>query len=130
MSTKKCPCGRNETYTNCCKKAHDNINSVKTAEDLMRSRYSAFVLANIDYLTLSWSLKTCDTSAKAKKELKNWTKSVTWVKLDVLSVTKGTEQDTTGNVHFKAFFYENGNLECIEENSFFEKQNKHWVYVN
>ena len=119
MSIKNCPCGRNKVYSDCCKQAHKNILSVKTAEDLMRSRYSAFVLANIDYLMSSWSSKTCDSSAKAKKELKNWTKSVTWVKLDVMNSNNGLENDTTGTVEFKAFYYENGSLECIQENSFF-----------
>ena len=130
MSIKNCPCGRNKTYVDCCKKAHNNIESVKTAEDLMRSRYSAFVLANIDYLMLSWSSKTCNTSAKAKKELKEWTTSVTWVKLNVINSNDGQEHHNTGTVEFKAFFYENGHLECIQENSFFERQNKHWVYVD
>ena len=45
-----CPCGRNKTYENCCGKIHQNINKAKTAEDLMRSRYSAFTFANISYL--------------------------------------------------------------------------------
>ena len=96
----------------------------------MRSRYSAFTLANVDYLNLSWSSKTRDNSAKAKKELKNWAKSVTWVKLEVINSNKGLENDTTGTVEFKAFFYENGKLDCIQENSFFEKEHNHWVYVD
>jgi len=130
MSTKNCPCGRNKTYSDCCNKAHKDISTVKTAEDLMRSRYSAFVLANVDYLILSWSSKTRDNSTKAKKELKNWAKSVTWVKLEVINSNKGLENDTTGTVEFKAFFYENGKLDCIQENSFFEKEHNHWVYVD
>ena len=125
MSIENCPCGRNVTYNNCCKKAHKDISSVKTAENLMRSRYSAFVLGNVDYLMLSWSSKTRDTSAKAKKELKNWTKSVTWIKLEVLNSDNGLDNHTTGTVAFKAFFYENGKLECIQENSFFEKEHNH-----
>lgn len=130
MSIKKCPCGRNKTYNNCCEKAHKNILSVKTAEDLMRSRYSAYVLANVDYLILSWASKTCDRSVKTKKELKEWTESVTWVKLDILNSNNGQEKNINGTVEFKAFFYENGHLECIHENSFFERENKHWVYVD
>ena len=130
MATHNCPCGRNNSYAHCCKKAHDNIFSVKTAETLMRSRYTAFTLANVDYLLKSWSKNTVDTSAKAQKELKTWTQSVTWVKLEVIKASLGKENDTTGTVEFKAFFYENGQLQCIHENSFFEKENGHWVYVS
>lgn len=124
-----CPCGNNNSYKNCCKKSHDNILSVKTAEELMRSRYTAFTMGNIDYLQQSWSKETVDTSAKAKEDLKQWTKSVNWVKLEVINHSLGKENDTNGTVKFKAFYYENGELECIHENSFFKRENEHWVYV-
>lgn len=95
----------------------------------MRSRYTAFTMAKVDYLLKSWSKNTVDTSAKATKELKLWAHAVTWVKLEVLKSTLGKVNDTNGTVEFKAFFYENGKLDYIHENSFFEKENKHWVYV-
>lgn len=117
----KCPCNPNKLYTNCCEKAHNNIHSVKTAEALMRSRYSAFVLANIDYLQKSHHFST-QPSTKEKKEILNWTNSVDWIKLEVLNSTKDT-------VEFKAYFMENGHLDVIHENSFFTKENEHWVYV-
>ena len=129
MNTHNCPCGRNKPYENCCKKVHEDIALAETAEDLMRSRYTAFTQVNLDYLLLSWSSKTVDTSVKAKKELKLWAKSVIWVKLEVINSTSGKKSDITGTVEFKAFYYEKGKLECIHENSFFEKENGAWTYV-
>jgi len=129
MSNSKCPCGSHKSYIDCCKVIHSNINKVITAEDLMRSRYSAFVKANIEYLLQSWSSKTRDNSKHFKKELLDWTTAVNWLKLEVISTTKGQLTDNTGTVSFKAFYFENGQLECITENSFFEKENGHWVYV-
>lgn len=117
-----CPCNPNKTYKNCCQKAHININSVTNPETLMRSRYSAFVLANINYLQQSHHSKTRPTKQE-KKEILAWTKTVEWIKLDVLNTTENS-------VEFKAFFYENGELNVIHENSFFEKENNHWVYKN
>jgi len=116
----KCPCNPSKLYINCCKKAHQNIHSVTTPEILMRSRYSAFVMANIDYLQKSHHSSTRPSNFE-KKEILTWTKSVEWIKLDVLEVTENT-------VEFKAFFYENNSLNVIHENSFFEKENNHWVY--
>lgn len=116
----KCPCNSTKLYIDCCKKAHENIHSVTTAEILMRSRYSAFVLANIDYLQKSHYSLTRPSETE-KQEILAWTKSVEWVKLNVLNTTENT-------VEFKAFFYENGSLNVIHENSFFVKENKHWVY--
>lgn len=124
-----CPCGTRKKYQSCCQIAHNNIQNASTAESLMRSRYSAFVKADIDYLLKSWSFKTRNNSKKFKKDLLEWTISVEWIKLDIINIIKGSKSDTTGNVSFKAFYYENGKLECITENSFFEKENGHWVYV-
>jgi len=66
----QCPCNPNKKYSDCCKKAHQNINSVTSAEVLMRSRYSAFVLANIEYLQKSHH-SLPDPLNKKKGKLKN-----------------------------------------------------------
>ncbi|WP_299060427.1 YchJ family metal-binding protein [uncultured Polaribacter sp.] len=116
----KCPCNPSKLYKDCCRKAHQNIHSVTTPEQLMRSRYSAFVLGNIDYLQKSHH-NTKRPSVLEKKELLAWTTSVKWVKLEILNTTENT-------VEFKAYFYENGFLNVIHENSLFVKENSHWVY--
>lgn len=116
----KCPCNPSKLYENCCKKAHQDIESVTSPEILMRSRYSAFVLANIDYLQKSHHSNTRPTKLE-KREILSWTKSVEWIKLDILQKTKNT-------VEFKAYFEENGILNYIHENSLFVKENGHWVY--
>ena len=118
----KCPCTPTKLYADCCEKAHKNIHSVAEAEDLMRSRYSAFVLANVNYLQQSHH-STTRPSKTEKRELLTWTNSVEWVKLEVLNSTENT-------VEFKAYFIENGSLNVIHENSFFVKENNHWVYKN
>ena len=125
----KCPCNPSKNYTDCCKKAHDSILSITTAEKLMRSRYSAFVLADIEYLQKSHASKT-RPSKREKNETLAWTKSVKWLKLEVINMTKGSAADTTGTVEFKAFFLENGIINTIHENSNFCKENNHWVYLN
>lgn len=116
----KCPCNPSKLYIDCCKKAHQNILSVTTPEELMRSRYSAFVMANINYLQESHHSSTRPSETE-KEEILTWTKSVEWVKLTVLKSTENT-------VEFKAFFYENNSLNTIHEKSSFVKENNHWVY--
>lgn len=123
----KCPCNPNIDYKLCCERIHKDIHIARTSEQLMRSRYSAFVLANIDYLQKSHHSKT-RPSNREKKEILAWAKSVTWVKLDLLNSTQGNTTDSTGTVEFKAFFIENGNMEVIHENSKFLRENNHWVY--
>ena len=118
----QCPCNPNKLYADCCKKAHKNITSVSSAEELMRSRYAAFVLADVEYLQISHHSST-RSSTKEKNETLDWTKSVDWIKLDIINSTKNT-------VEFKAFFMEKGKLEIIHENSFFCLENGHLVYKN
>jgi SEC-C motif domain protein len=115
-----CPCNPSNLYENCCKRAYEEINSITSPEVLMRSRYSAFVMANVDYLQKSHH-SSSRPSKLEKREILTWTKSVEWIKLEVLNNTKNT-------VEFKAYFRENGSLNFIHENSLFVKENGHWVY--
>jgi len=124
----QCPCNIDKEYSKCCQKAHQNIYSVSSAEVLMRSRYSAFVFANMEYLQKSHHSKT-RPSKKENRDIKKWTKSVKWLKLEVLNTIYGTLNDATGTVEFKAYFMENSAINCIHENSKFTIENNHWVYV-
>lgn len=112
---------KRKLYSECCQKAHKDINSVKTAEVLMRSRYSAFVLANIDYLQKSHHSST-RPNKREKKDILNWTKSVNWLKLEVINSTEDT-------VEFKAYFIESGKIDVIHKNSLFVKENNYWTYL-
>lgn len=123
-----CPCGRKRPYSECCKIIHNDITKAITAEDLMRSRYSAFTLGKGNYLFQSHDSKTRVKSNK--KVIENWAKSVQWMSLEVMNTTKGTSSDEEGTVEFKAFFIEAGKLDAIHENSRFRKENGHWVYVD
>lgn len=129
MKNSNCPCGRYHNYGDCCGAIHNDMKNALTAEDLMRSRYSAFTMANGDYLQKSHHTQTQPT-AKEAKEIETWAKSVNWIKLDVLNTTKGSENDSSGTVEFKAYFYEEGKVSIIHENSFFEKENGFWKYKN
>lgn len=122
-----CPCGIEKTYEMCCYRGHTSIDVIETAEELMRSRYSAFVMADIDYLMKSHHSTTCPIDEK--DEILKWTKSVEWLRLEVLNSTKGVKDDIEGAVEFKAYFKENGIVSVIHENSKFLKEHNHWVYL-
>lgn len=122
-----CYCGNTILYSECCGKIHHNIHQALTAEQLMRSRYSAFVLANGDYLMQSHHSST--RPIKEKKEIVKWAKSVQWIKLEVLETSKGKPDDTDGIVTFNAYFYEKGKVDIIHEKSAFLKENNHWTYL-
>jgi SEC-C motif-containing protein len=128
MKSPNCPCGNDLPYSDCCAKAHENHRSVKTAEALMRSRYSAFALGNGNYLQQSHAISTRPSIAEGN-EIESWAKSVSWVKLEVLNTAMGTHSDLEGTVEFVAYFLESGTMNTIKENSYFEKKNGAWYYV-
>lgn len=123
----KCYCGHNKTYKECCEIFHLNNGKTKTAQQLMRSRYSAFVKANGNYLMQTHHASTRPNSEK--KEIVKWAKSVKWIKLEVLETTNGLEKDNECTVTFNAYFYENGKVEVIHEKSAFIKENNNWYYL-
>ncbi|NLR91764.1 YchJ family protein [Flammeovirga agarivorans] len=127
-SDQTCPCGSKKTYKECCGIAHGNIMDVKTAEQLMRSRYTAFTLANGEYLNLSHHSKTRPQTRSERRDIIRWAKSVKWIGLEVIQSIKGKEEDIEGIVEFKAHFTERGRPNMIHEKSTFIKENGHWVY--
>jgi len=123
-----CPCGRNnKLYKDCCFLAHSDIHNALTAEDLMRSRYSAFVLCNGDYLLQSHSKQFRDASTIHNTI--SWSKSLVWNRLEIISSENGLEYDYIGTVEFKAYYQENNILKCIHEKSSFIREDSHWVYL-
>lgn len=122
-----CPCGNSKSYLDCCAIAHKNIAAVNTAEQLMRSRYTAFTMANGDYLMESHHSTT--RPLKEKKAIETWAKSVSWIRLEILQTSLGNENDTKGIVSFNAYYFENGKVNVIHEKSAFVKENGYWVYL-
>lgn len=92
----------------------------------MRSRYSAFVLGDINYLMSSHHSAT--RPIKERNDMLRWTKSVSWMGLQIVTKKAGATTDTEGWVEFKAMYSQDGILECIHENSYFEKQKDIWYY--
>ena len=121
-----CPCGTGKKYIDCCAKPHQNRINARTAEELMRSRYTAFVLANDDYLMDSHHSAT--RQLHKKQERIDWAKSVKWIKLEILSTSLGAENDTEGTVEFKAHFKEGSQRKILHENSTFVREFGQWVY--
>ena len=121
-----CPCKSQQLYAECCEPIILGRSKALTAEALMRSRYSAFVSADINYLMSSHHSST--RPLKDKKSILAWTQSVTWLGLLITHKRAGVADDREGWVSFKASYVEKGHLECIQENSYFVKEGGLWYY--
>ena len=123
-----CHCGRKIAYQDCCGAIHSGKRIAETAEDLMRSRYSAFVEADIDYILATYAGET--RPVNERKEILEWAESVEWIGLEILNTRDGLKNQSEGFVEFKAHFKEEGRKNVLHEKSFFRKENEKWLYVS
>lgn len=112
-----CPCGSGNPYRHCCEPLHHG-EAAQSAEALMRSRYSAFVLLLNDYLLNSWHPLTRPNHI----ELDNQTQ---WKRLEIIESNNNSKE---GLVHFKAYYQEQDQWLLLEETSKFLFENNHWFY--
>jgi len=94
----------------------------------MRSRYTAYVLKDVDYL-VETTLPASRTPNLATS-IQQWMKQVDWQRLHVLSTEAGTRSDTEGVVEFVAEFVGLNGAERHHERSLFQKVRGIWYYVD
>ena len=94
-----CPCGSEKTYEACCEPVIRGAKA-KTAEAVMRSRYTAYVKGEIDHIFATYDPKVA--ADVDRKETERWSKESTWLGLTIVSTEGGGEGDDDGTVEFKA----------------------------
>ena len=101
----QCLCGSRRSFANCCEPYLKGINGesklAPTAEALMRSRYTAFVLGDIDYLMATHHP---DYRTDDRASIQQTIRTTQWVNLIVLGTQKGQRKDKTGSVEFVAAY--------------------------
>ena len=123
-----CYCGRGNTFEFCCLPIISGLSEAKTAEDLMRSRYSAYATIAVDYLIQS--THSSQRKNYSPQEIETWARSCTWQKLEIISTKNGSIGDTKGIVEFRASFSdENGKKQVHHERSDFVKENGKWYFL-
>ena len=123
----RCPCGRG-IYRSCCEPLHRGEKRAETAEQLMRSRYSAFVLAEVEYLLATHPEPDRDETVR-RNELMRSCRQTRWQGLKIRDVQGGGCDDMEGTVMFEAR-YRGG---VLKETSLFQRRNGSpegdWLYV-
>lgn len=102
------------------------LNEIKTAEELMRARYHAYETCDMEFIKESHDPDNTDGIDWA--ECEKWARESQWLGLEILSTTKGGENDDDGIVEFKATYIENGKTIVHHERSYFVKKNGVWFY--
>ncbi|MYS23436.1 SEC-C motif-containing protein [Streptomyces sp. DvalAA-14] len=121
-ATAACPCGLGPPYGECCGAFHAGRGAAPTAERLMRSRYSAFAVADTGYLLRTWSAGTRPPALSLDPRVR-------WTGLEVLGTTGGSAFHTQGTVEFRARYRSGAEAGEQRENSAFSREDGLWVYV-
>ena len=123
MSPKRCPCGTGLPYAECCGRLHDGTATAATAEQLMRSRYSAFAVGDPAYLLATWHSATRPRTLDLDPDVR-------WTGLEVLDTTGGGLLAAEGTVEFRASYVRGGASGAQHENSRFVRDGGRWVYLD
>ena len=91
----------------------------------MRSRYTAYTQARIDYIQATMVGKAAE--GFDQHSAAQWAKNVNWLDLNVIQVSPTKE--TTGEVEYLARYIDHDCLMQIHEKSRFHQQKGKWVYT-
>ena len=117
--TEACPCG-GENYQTCCARFVEAGAAPETAEQLMRSRYTAYVRGNDAWLQRTWHPSTRPAGALSDGATR-------WLGLEV------RRHEASGDeaiVEFIARYKIGGRAHRLHETSRFVREDGVWYYVD
>jgi SEC-C motif-containing protein len=126
MTTETCPCGSQKPFSECCGPALSGASQPATPEALMRSRYTAFAMHDVDYI-----YKTIAPDHRKefdRQGIEVWSRESEWMGLDIISTSKGGPGDDTGTVEFSARYKEKGEDRRHDELATFVKIDGRWYF--
>ena len=116
----QCPCDSGKPLSECCGRYHSGV-AAPDAEQLMRSRYSAYVLGLEAYLLATWHASTRPSTLDMGKG-----PTVKWIGLEVKSFSQNGD---SAIVSFVARFKEQGRAGKLIETSRFVQEDGRWYYL-
>ena len=118
-----CDCGSGKPYAACCGRLHSGAENAASAETLMRSRYSAYVLRLEPYLLATWHASTRPAALHLAEEA-----GTKWLGLEV---KRQQAQDAShATVEFVARYRIAGRGHRLHETSRFVCEDGRWLYVD
>ena len=114
-----CPCGTGAAYAVCCGPLHAGGSVAVTAEQLMRSRYAAYVVGDAAHLARTWHPRSRPDPLEVAPD-------AGWLRLEVLATAEGGPDDQDGEVEFVATHVDGR----LHERSRFVRRAGRWVYLD
>lgn len=121
-----CPCGGG-TYARCCGPLHSSATVAGSAEQLMRSRYSAYARGLSAYLLHTWHPSTRPPPSTFEESVGSKL-AANWIGL-VIRAHRSTAPDRA-EVEFIARCRIGGRAQRLHERSRFVREHGRWLYVD
>ncbi len=123
-----CVCGIGDSTETHCLPIIKGKKLAKTAEELMRARYSAYALEEVDFIMES---HTEEAGTDVDREsTAQWSKQSEWLSLEVLATEGGGEGDSEGTVEFLAKYKVKNVVVEHRERATFEKHGDKWLFAD
>lgn len=122
-----CPCGSGQPLADCCGRLHAG-KPAESAEALMRSRYSAYVLGLIDYLTTT--TLPAQQPQLDRNAMQQWSSASTWLGLSVHCHSESSGDPLRARVSFTARWQDgNGEHQHSEDSDFVQSAGR-WYFID
>ncbi|MDP2848248.1 MAG: YchJ family metal-binding protein [Humidesulfovibrio sp.] len=122
-----CHCGSELPFEQCCQSIINGA-PAPTAEALMRARYSAYVVGDINFLNSS--LAPDERHDFDPEQAKAWSENSKWLGLTIHAVKDGGEADQAGQVDFTASYEYQGGRQDHRELASFKRLDGVWHYTD
>ncbi|PWC20762.1 hypothetical protein DDT52_08615 [Brenneria roseae subsp. roseae] len=125
-----CPCCSGLQYSACCQPYLGNTRVAIDPQTLMRSRYTAYVKRDVDYLVATWHPD--HQPEKWRDSIAASSRDTCWLGLNILSTAPGKTQDE-GYVEFAARYTSATNQQetgLMRERSRFLRYHDRWYYID
>ena len=121
----KCHCGNPSEYSECCELLHKG-QPAQSAEQLLRSRYSAFVTQDIAFI--KQTIHPSQLHEFDEKGIREWAENSEWEGLEIHSVNEISEIET--HIDFTAVYKLANQVHQHREMSVFKKKDGVWYFFD
>jgi SEC-C motif-containing protein len=118
-----CPCGTGRSFGVCCLPLHRRERPAASAEELMRSRFTAHVVRDWEHLH-----RTYLESSREPYDPQDDPQPTEWTRLQIHAHEPGGKPDVA-TVDFTAWFREGDAEKPLHEKAEFHRLDGDWIYV-
>jgi SEC-C motif domain protein len=122
-----CNCGSGIDYANCCEPILNGSSHAIIAEQLMRARYTAFTVHQVDFIYESTHPDHRD--GFDREGTRAWAEQSSWQGLEIIGSSLGGENDNEGEVEFIARYKEKESNREHHERAQFRKCDNQWFFA-